>query len=1407
MDQSINSADFDRVADEFTDQLRRGERPSIEEYALRYPELETEIRNAFPIVQMMEEIGPTTNSSDAQPHDFAQEANGRHVGDFRLIRELGRGGMGVVYEAEQLQLGRTVALKVLPSSLSRDKQAVQRFRREARAAARLTHPNIVPIYDVQSDDDVLFYTMQLIRGYSLDTLIRELHELATPDDHTSRVTPAAEVATSLCRETSESPTDPAVPNVESIPHYGRSASDVADTNPISPPISSSPSRFDQNSRAADSSKVLSESGSPGTITYFRNMSKLALQVADALSYAHKNGIVHRDVKPGNLLVDPLSRIWVTDFGLAKLDESDLTKDGEILGTLRYMAPEQLRGWADPRSDVYSLGMTLYELLVLQPALDATDKFQLMRDIVGKEPVKPRSIDRRIPIDLETIVLKSISKEPGDRYQSCESLRDDLKNFVEFRPIHARQATPLDYITRWASRNRLMATLLMAVLFLLVGWSTTATLMVSQLKEGGKQLYGPTVSGIADAIAQDNIAAAAEDIEKLQALNKTHWEFEMLKKLQSTPHDCLKDPEFPVMSTTYCRTGKWFAAIGYTANVYVWDANTLQLLRKLSLGDSIRDGVRIRASPDGRHLACVISNETQAPDIHLLDVYSNDEPILLRAAGGFHQFSFSWPAGKYLLAAAPQRDKPPKVHAYNVAAMLEGTSTKPTTLEIPFAVNKDTLFEFDDNGLLTAYLSTPEEQYVATWNPLSQEAINRYDVRVNVRRGDEFHVSDDNYIVVTSESDTRTGPFSRIVVYDKYSHRELWNIIGDAYRTVTLSPDGRFIACSSTNSQVVLYDIDAQQQIKLRGHENGVHGGLHFSHDSTKLLTGSWDNTVRVWDVTLQPDYFDAAAGSDLVLSPDAQRLITNDRREISVWDATTLQLIRKLPGHAPNIPPRGMENPAMLMAISQDGRLLATSARQFEIMIWDLADGSIQQVIRRPDTDNCDALAFHPDTTNPTIIATFADGACEAYDLQSKTWRQISRDNGETLWALNVSPNGKWVSSGGTQIIPRVVPFDPADTSNPLDFESQKTTIFHIDFTSDSSMMAVSGKSRTLAICDLDNAPQNIISGGYSGNVHGLDYTSDDERLMVLTSKMLRVIDPSTNRQLLRLPIRDGNLHRVAAGPGGKTGTVYTTGDRIRLWEPKQVVDTIYNLRRKNRHAQIIVERLRAHGPKLNEEVTRLIQQDRSLDEDAKRAAIEHLQASGEDIPSLFYAAWNFAFHRKQAAKVRLASDEASTDGTTGDGTTGEEASIDAAPFVQFMEVVNDQLVEPSPQALNLLGIVQYYSGDFDASYRSLLAARPKFVKAEGHSRFRSRHYSRSDNQRDRALNGLFLAMTMHQLGLNEASSQLAEATKVAIEHDVGRMKSWRMVDVVTSVRRDAELLILGKTEIPNPDGDQAGEQ
>ena len=205
------------------------------------------------------------------------------------------------------------------------------------------------------------------------------------------------------------------------------------------------------------------------------MARIGVQVADALEYAHRQGTLHRDIKPANLLLDNRGTVWIADFGLAKLaDLDDLTHSGDMVGTLRYMAPEQFEGKADARSDVYSLGLTLYELLTLRPAFDEKDRRRLIRQVTQEEPPRPRKLNPAIPRDLETIVVKAMACHPEHRYQTAGRLAADLRCFLEDRPIRARRATPLGRLWRWCRRNRAVAALAGTALALLVAVAVVAS---------------------------------------------------------------------------------------------------------------------------------------------------------------------------------------------------------------------------------------------------------------------------------------------------------------------------------------------------------------------------------------------------------------------------------------------------------------------------------------------------------------------------------------------------------------------------------------------------------------------------------------------------------------------------------------------------------------------------------------------------------------------------------------------------------------------------------------------------------------------------------------------------------------------------------------------------------------------
>ena len=589
------------LAEEFLQRRRGGEPVSIEEYAQRYAQWADRIRQVFRTALWLEELreqevkpaasgladgasaqqevlrsfakpnsvppaggpaGPGQAGQTPSEPSLSATSSGTaplgfcRLGDFRIIREIGRGGMGVVYEAEQESLGRRVAVKVLPSIHLSSPSAVRRFRREAKAAARLHHTNIVPVFGVGEQEGIHYYVMQYIRGLSLDEVLDELGRHVSAGQPSASTLSAQKVSCKVAgppEEFTSAPSQIAVETQSGREEVWRlvqlllsggfaastglalgakkppdssgnlpivqagSASGLAETGPV---VFSRLEFVSSDAGAAKSSALVSGSqpgpselaeSAPGLLGplrlgpgYWRSVAGIGLQVANALHYAHQQGALHRDIKPGNLLLDREGRVWVADFGLAKLlDQEEMTRSGDVVGTLRYMAPEQWEGRADARTDVYGLGLTLYEMLTLRPAFDETDQAKLIRQVMNEEPAPLRGLQPAVPRDLETIVLKAIARQPADRYQTAAELAEDLERFLEERPVRARRVSAVERLWRWCRRNKLVAALSASVLGLLVAVAVVASIgyvrtSAALRRESHQRAQAETARKLADA---------------------------------------------------------------------------------------------------------------------------------------------------------------------------------------------------------------------------------------------------------------------------------------------------------------------------------------------------------------------------------------------------------------------------------------------------------------------------------------------------------------------------------------------------------------------------------------------------------------------------------------------------------------------------------------------------------------------------------------------------------------------------------------------------------------------------------------------------------------------------------------------------------------------------------------------
>lgn len=440
---------LEQIVDEFTREVRAGNHPDIVAFKSKFPTVANEIEDLLSSVAMIEELKQQKDSKpSSRQANLDEVVRLKKLGDYRIVRELGRGGMGVVLEAVHESLGRRVALKVLPARSFEDDKAVERFHREAQAAASLHHTNIVPVFGVGQDDGFNYYVMEFIEGHALNVLLRALKTRSAKGAGTPR---------------NAKPFDNTMVNVSA---KQRTTQIVLNKEQQRKPNETSPS---QKLYSVDSARL------PNERSRFQWTANLGAQIADALAYAHEQGTLHRDLKPANFLVDQDDLIWLTDFGLVKnMDNNSMTLTGEILGTPQYMAPESLEGKYDERSETYCLGLTLYELATLKPAFEDGSTAELIRSIMSTNPIEPKKVNRNIPSDLNTIIVKAISREPERRYQTAAELREDLRSFLADRPIQARRAGSIEQVWRWSRRNPWLATMSLVSMILLAATATTAT---------------------------------------------------------------------------------------------------------------------------------------------------------------------------------------------------------------------------------------------------------------------------------------------------------------------------------------------------------------------------------------------------------------------------------------------------------------------------------------------------------------------------------------------------------------------------------------------------------------------------------------------------------------------------------------------------------------------------------------------------------------------------------------------------------------------------------------------------------------------------------------------------------------------------------------------------------------------
>jgi serine/threonine protein kinase/WD40 repeat protein len=1055
------------------------------------------------------------------------------LGDFRIIREIGRGGMGVVYEAEQVSLGRHVALKLLRQQRLADAQTRHRFEREARAAARLHHTNIVPVFGVGEQEGLPYYVMQYIQGLGLDEVLKELKRLQPGDKRSGslphlsggeqpvsrREVSAAIVARLLM--TGEFVTAAGEANVAAA-GLDRTVDQAAATpTPTAAPMPGS-------SRLAELSALWSSVVLPGSTrppeqkpcTYWQSVALIGVQVAGALEYAHRQGVQHRDIKPSNLLMDTAGTVWVADFGLARAENEDhLTQTGDIVGTLRYLPPEAFEGKTNARSDIYSLGLTLHELLALRPAFDEADRPRLIKRVTMAEPPRLDVLNPAIPRDLVTIVRKATDREPGRRYATAGELADDLQRFVADEPILARRQTLVEGYVRWARHHPAIAvlgTVLTAVLVLATAASLIVAGHMSDLAGSEAQAAADERAARAksDAAEKTALAALADADAARDAAQRQVVKFDITTAAQQAER---KEMEL---------------ALHWVAQAWQDDHARLKPGQQLDAGAEANHRLRLAAAIDRLprlvgfcpHDKPVVDADCDPTGDRVVTIAAT----LTRDSGGAEFWTEQrehvarvWDAGRAELAY------PPLLHGGSVTSAVfsaDGgriaTSSADGTARVWDAATGKALYNFQPGGPVARVAFSPDGMTLAA---AVGETVCRWDTTTGEPAGAPIAIG---------------GPTD----YVAYSPE------GSKLVTVTLAGEARVwdAATDKAMSEPLPFLRFGEKDIKDRGCSQAMEGQRWpaFSPDGKKLAAADGFR-IRVWSETATKVIPLAAPNGPLQIlvafSPDGRQLFFNIRtgEALTVYDLAAGKVVAI--GNAPRM--------VCGLAVSPNGKRAAVPLSVGNTVLFDLPSAAVAGPPLRI-VDWVSRVLFTRDCRR--LMTASWDGTVRLWQLaENPALEPYRKDCGraDRLEFPNrrFSPDGRWVAVSdaphgllrvgrtGGELSPL-----PGITAERYRFSPDGHLVtFHRDD---------KGKPLVLTSWELSGErPRSVGTTTIEGSVHTVAFSADGRRLGVsVQSKTFKPL--GAHSEVDQFYVFDFPSLEVLLGPVGEglprlTGSFVLAGD------------------------------------------------------------------------------------------------------------------------------------------------------------------------------------------------------------------------------------------------------------------------
>jgi eukaryotic-like serine/threonine-protein kinase len=969
-------------------------------------------------------------------------------GDYELLRQIAQGGMGVVYEARQVSLDRKVALKMIRSGQLATPVEVQRFHTEAAAAARLDHPNIVPIHDIGEHEGQHYFTMKLVEGGSLADWNAE------------------------CR----------VRNAE----------------------------------------------------WTRRAARLLACMARAVHFAHQHGVLHRDLKPTNILLDAAGQPQLTDFGLARIIEqsSSLTQSRAVMGSASYMSPEQAAGQnrrLTTATDIYSLGAVLYEMLTGQPPFRGETLLETLRQAVEAEPVRPGTINPSVDRDLETICLKCLEKRPQQRYPSAEALANDLDRWLAGEPIEARPSSTWERTIKWARRKPAIAALLGVVaLVSLAGlggilWQWRQTEAAARALR--RNLYVADLNLAQRALNENNLGRAVELISKYvprageEDLRGFEWRL-LWKQTRGSELATLVHGNF-VEAVAFSPDGKALASIARAGLVRVWDAATRQLLSTLAVPDvPVEHGPTLLFSPDGRFLAARLG-AGQLSTVWVWETKSWQEVAKL---AGLEPPVFFLPDSRALGARV----------AGSVA--LWDTATWQRQANHSFA-GLDSGIALSPNGQVIATLAGDSQ--VRIWDVTQRRCVHQFILSAESQADPpiRFAVSSDARWLAYSTWKGQVG------LWDARASQAVaaWKAHTSSIFGLAFSPDSRTLATGGFDQAIHLWDAQTQARLAtLRGHLNEV-WCVAFSTDGRFLASGSKDATARLWPARPRPDDPGLpGAWTPLAFLKEGAHLVAlTPENDLAVWDVAKRQRLQTLARTDAELRDR------TALALSHDGDQIVVGTRQGRVRIWTTRE-----------TGRKNSFLAHPGPVSSVDTAPDEHLVATAGSDGVKLWDPVTGSLRRTLdgakGPVRFAPDGQTLATAGPEYT--AILWDISSGMKRATLDGHKWTVVILSFSPDGRRLVTASTDATARIWRADNGRLVAVLTGHKEGIPAVAFTPDGRTLATgSTDDTVKLWSMDNFQDLLTLTGAGEDVGAVLFSPDGQTLTVGGLGSSgnarpLQLW-------------------------------------------------------------------------------------------------------------------------------------------------------------------------------------------------------------------------------------------------------------------